>query len=72
MLVIQMVSKNRIKQLKQQLQPLLKDDLVVNVYYETDQAGIFENRSTGEVVPEEEMQDDEHILNVLVVKAATK
>ena len=69
MLVIQMVSKNRIKQLKQQLQPLLKDDLVVNVYYETDQAGIFENRSTGELIPEEEIQEGEHILNVKVISA---
>ena len=67
-----MVSKNRIKQLKQQLQPLLEDELVVNVYYETDKDGIFENRSTGEVVPEEEMQDDEHILNIKVAKATTK
>ena len=64
-----MVSKNRIKQLKQQLQPLLQDDLVVNVYYETEKAGIFENRSTGELIPEEEIQDDEHILNILVVSA---
>ena len=64
-----MVSKNRIKQLKEQLQPLLQDELVVNVYYETDQAGIFEDRSTGELIPEEEMQDDEHILNIKVVSA---
>ena len=67
-----MVSKNRIKQLKEQLQPLLQDDLVVNVLYETEKAGIFENRSTGELIPEEEILEGEHILNIKVVSAATK
>ena len=63
-----MVSKSKLKRLQQQLEPLLKEELIVNIFYETDD-GRLENRSTGEVIERDDLQEEEHILNILVVSA---
>ena len=61
-----MVSKSKLKRLQQQLEPLLKEELIVNIFYETDD-GRLENRSTGEVIERDDLQEEEHILNIIVV-----
>ena len=68
MVVMILVSKSKLNRLQQQLQPLLKEELIVNIFYETDD-GRLENRSTGEVIERDDLQEEEHILNILVVSA---